>query len=150
MVEIKNTFTYSVPPEKVYAALTEQEQFKQWWTPDAVAKAQVGTQARFEFNPYGDFCVMKITALEPNKVVEWQCVSGKMMGTEEWVGTTITFTLTPSSEGTTLTFSHSGWKDTTECFEKCTQGWAHFLGDSLKQFLETGTGQPFKPEETSA
>lgn len=143
MPDIKLKVEINAGPEKVYEALTEQKHFELWWTPDCTVEPEVGTESRFEFNPHGDYIVLIVTKLEPNKLVEWKVTDSKMMGTPEWINTTITFELSEKDGKTELSFTHEDWKDETECFKKCTDGWKHFVADSLKSYLETGEGKPF-------
>jgi len=148
MADIVQSYTIKVSPEKVYEALTQEAHLKLWWTPDCKAECVVGGTANFEFNPFGDYCNMKVTKLEENELVEWNCVESTMMKTKDWVGTTIRFELSANDEdGTNLNFIHSGWASETDCYKKCVDGWAHFLGESLKAYLETGKGQPFDPNK---
>lgn len=143
MPDIELKVEINTSPEKVYEALTEQKHFELWWTPDCTVEPEVGTESRFEFNPYGDYIVLIVTKLEPNKLVEWKVTDSKMMGTPEWINTTITFELSEKDGKTELSFAHKDWKEETECFKKCTEGWTHFVADSLKLYLETGKGKPF-------
>ena len=67
-----------------------------------------------------------------------------MMNTTEWDNSTITFVITPNAKGgTDLVFCHADWKNESEFFKKCTNGWAFYLGESLKGYLENGEGKPF-------
>lgn len=143
MPEIKFNIQINTSPEKVYESLTEQKHLAMWWTPDCTAEPEVGTDSRFEFNPYGDYIVLIVNKLEANKLVEWKVMDAKMMGTTEWINTVITFELSEKDGKTELSFIHKGWKEETECFKKCTDGWNHFVADSLKSYLETGKGKPF-------
>jgi len=146
MTEIKQSYALNVSSEKVFDALTQEAHLKLWWTPDCKAECVVGGTANFEFNPYGDYCNMKVSKLEEYKLVEWECVESTMMKTKDWVGTTIRFELSSTDQGgTNLEFTHSGWPGETDCYKACVDGWAHFLGKSLKAYLETGKGQPFDP-----
>ncbi len=144
MPEITATFTYRVPAHTVYEALTEEQHLKNWWTPDAQAEPKLRSEARFEFNPYGDYCVMKLIQLRLDKKVVWYCRDSRMLKTPEWIGTHITFEIGAKKPNETLVaFSHDGWKAVTACFKECTGGWQYFLGESLKAYLETGKGKPF-------
>ena len=141
MVDINLNVNINAEPGKVYEALIEEEHFKAWWTPDVKIE---NNKIRFEFNPYGDYVVVEVVKKEQN-LIEWKVTDSKMLQTDDWVGTTITFEINKSDNGTDLVFVHTNWKSETECYKKCTDGWQHFIG-SLKSYLETGKGQPFKPE----
>jgi len=142
MPEIKLNLTIKASLEKVYEALTEQKHLALWWTPDCKAEPKEGTEAKFKFNPYGDFIVFNIEKLDQDKEVVWKVIESKMMGTDDWQGTTVIFKLKGNNGNTDVSFIHEDWKSESECFKKCTDGWKHFMG-SLKLYLETGTGNPF-------
>jgi len=125
------------PVEKVYGALTTQKGLAGWWTPDTVAKPEIGSVARFAFGP-SYFKEMEITELKPYSSVKWLCLKAY----EEWVGTTITFELEPHRKGSTLSFHHDGWAAYTSEFAGCSFDWALFLR-SLKLLCETGKGIPY-------
>ena len=125
------------PVEKVYGALTTQKGLGGWWTPDTVAKPEVGSVARFAFGP-SYFKEMEITELKPYNSIKWLCLKAY----EEWVGTTITFELEPHRKGSTLSFHHDGWAAYTSEFAGCSFDWALFLR-SLKLLCETGKGIPY-------
>lgn len=125
------------PVEKVYEVLTTQEGLAGWWTPDTIAKPEVGSILRFAFGP-DYFKEMKIEELKPYSKVKWLCVKAF----EEWLGTTLTFELEPHRKGCTLFFHHDGWKSYTPEFASCSYDWALFFR-SLKFLCETGKGFPY-------
>lgn len=125
------------PVEKIYGALTTQKGLAGWWTPETIAKPEVGSVARFAFGA-SYFKEMEITELKPYNSVTWLCLKAY----EEWVGTTITFELEPHRKGSTLSFHHDGWAAYTSEFAGCSFDWALFLR-SLKLLCETGKGIPY-------
>ncbi|GGG99856.1 hypothetical protein GCM10007415_39630 [Parapedobacter pyrenivorans] len=125
------------PVEKVYAALTTQEGLAGWWTPDTLAKPEVGSILRFGFEP-DYFKEMQVVALEPYSKVAWRCLKAF----EEWIGTTLTFELEPHAKGAVLYFRHEGWAAHTKEFASCSYDWALFFR-SLKFWCETGKGFPY-------
>jgi uncharacterized protein YndB with AHSA1/START domain len=158
MPHIRHEILIGASAEKVYAALTRQEDLSAWWTPGTNAKPELHSVARFAFGPEY-FKEMKIIELVPSSLVKWICITGA----EEWVGTTISFRLEPgdkesllkshpelsdqiqqqrNSEGTLLIFHHDDWKDYTPMFAECNYTWGRFLR-SLKLFCETGKGRPW-------
>jgi len=145
MPSIKLNLIIKASSDKVYESLTEQEHLKLWWTPDCKAEPKEGTEARFEFNPYGDYIVFDVEKLVTSKEVVWKVKDSKMMGTDEWEGTTVIFELKEENGDTDVKFVHMDWKSESECFKKCTDGWKHFI-NSLKSYLESGIGKPFVPK----
>jgi uncharacterized protein YndB with AHSA1/START domain len=125
------------PVETVYRALTMQEGLAGWWTPHTIAKPEVGSVSRFTFSP-DYYKEMRVEELKPYSKVKWFCVHAY----EEWIGTTITFSLEAHQKGCVLSFHHDNWKGYTTEFASCSYDWALFLR-SLKLLCETGKGLPY-------
>jgi uncharacterized protein YndB with AHSA1/START domain len=116
MPEITYKLTINAAPAKVYEALTHAKHIAGWWTPDCTADQKVGGVARFEFKgPTGKldgYSEMRIERLVPGKLVEWKCVDQKYGSSNDWIGTTVRFQLSPSAQsGTDLNFVHLDWKN---------------------------------------
>ncbi|MFD2888502.1 SRPBCC family protein [Chitinophaga cymbidii] len=159
MAGIYHQLMIGAPPERIYQAITTREGLAGWWTPDAEAKPQPGSIARFPFGS-GYFKEMKVIELKPFELVKWDCIAGA----DEWIGTTLSFTLESgdpvtllafhpemgdqmrqlknSDKATLLTLKHDNWKDYTPMFAECSYTWARFLR-SLKLLCETGKGRPW-------
>ena len=92
---------------------------------------------------------MRIESLQPGTEVQWVVVDSHLSvpgltRTDEWIGTTIVFRLTPqSASATRLELEHVGLTPEVACYELCSQGWRQFLA-SLKAYVETGEGMPFR------
>jgi len=148
MPEITYKATINASPSRVFDALTEQKHIAAWWTPDCTVEQKVGGHATFEFKgPDGrldGYSLMRIEKLVPGLLVEWKCIEQDYQGLNDWIGTTIRFRLTENSQkGTELDFAHIDWKNTEGSYHRCTGGWEHVLGTSLKSYLETGQGAPY-------
>lgn len=158
MPNIHQAVLIGAPAEKVYHAITSQEGLSGWWTPNATARPEQGSLARFPFGP-DYFKEMRITELGPSESVKWECLAGDA----QWVGTTLSFQLQAADKttllnahpeirgqieqlrddgGTLLVFRHDGWKDYTLMFAECSYTWGQFLR-SLKLWCETGKGTPW-------
>ncbi len=59
----------------------------------------------------------------------------------QWVGTSVTWQLTPVQNGTKLIFTHDGFD---QIDERTRGAWVYFLA-SLKSYLEMGKGTPGTP-----
>ena len=134
---IYHRFLIKAPVEKVFEALTKQDGLAGWWTPQTMATAELGSIARFRFEP-DYFKEMKIIELQPYSKVKWECVKGY----EDWIGTTVSFDLEPHAKGSTLLFRHEGWESYSLNFASCSFDWALFLR-SLRLLCETGKGLPY-------
>lgn len=127
----------TAPVEKVYQAITEQAGLAGWWTPDTIAKPEIGSISRFGFGP-DYFKEMLVTELRPYSLVKWSCIRAF----EDWIGTTLTFELDPHQKGCMLLFHHDGWEAYTPEFASCTHDWGLFFR-SLKALCEKGKGFPY-------
>jgi uncharacterized protein YndB with AHSA1/START domain len=137
------------PAAKVYEALTTSEGVKGWWTESCEIGTTEGGQSTFRFDE--TWKTMRIEKLAPAAEVRWHCVDSSIdledgRTSSEWIGTEFLFQLKSLSVQTTaLRFQHVGLLPALDCYSDCFRGWTRFLG-SLKQYVETGTGAPFKAD----
>ena len=142
MVDILHRVGATVSPAEVYAALTTTDGLAGWWTEDTKAEGdagEVGGIIRFRFvgapEPAG--FDMLVRDLRPGERVLWEVVEGP----EEWIGTEVVFELSQEDDFTIVMFAHTGWREAVPFMNHCSTKWATFLM-SLKELVETGTGQP--------
>ena len=142
MVDILHRVGATVSPAEVYAALTTTDGLAGWWTEDTKAEGdagEVGGIIRFRFagapEPAG--FDMLVRDLRPDERVLWEVVEGP----EEWIGTEVVFELSQEDGFTIVMFAHTGWREAVPFMNHCSTKWATFLM-SLKQLVETGSGQP--------
>lgn len=146
MDSFKLDLLMAAPASIIYEALTTQHGIQNWWTTASEVGTTVGQQITIRF---GDtYKVMQIEALRPFTEVQWSVSEAHLVvpgltRTNEWIGSTIVFQLTPHSGALTLLqLEHVGLTKQIECYEICSQGWNQFLG-SLKSYVETGKGSPY-------
>jgi len=143
-----NALTIKTSPKKLYEAITTQKGLSAWWTRQVEIYPQIGGTGTFRFGKE-TYTVMKIAKIVPSKEVTWKCVEHhfKTPGTDktdEWVGTTVRFSIKENNDDTTtLLFTHEGLVPKLYCYKDCKKGWDYYL-DSLKRYLETGKGRPYK------
>lgn len=135
MAAIRHNVVIKATPARIYEALTTQEGLASWWAKQTSAMPEVGYVNIFSFGTFRN--EMKVTILDINKKVEWQCIKS----IEEWIDTNVSFELEAHAEKTLLRFSHFGWRAVTDTFAGCTYDWGRFM-TSLKLYCETGTGTP--------
>ena len=123
-------------PETVYDALTTTDGLAGWWTGDTKGNGDAGGLLQFRFPPVGGFD-MEVLEAEPGERVVWRVVDGP----DEWIGTTVNWTLRQDGDYTVILFEHRGWKEPVEFMNHCSTKWATFLL-SLKSMVETGQGMP--------
>ena len=137
MASIDHMYHIDAPIEKIYKAITSIEGLKDWWTKGAVGKSEVGGKITFSFADEA-MCVMNVHSKENNKSLSWICVDGP----EDWIGTELSFELTPISGKIRVSFTHAGWKEQNDFFANCNFSWGKYL-QSLRLLCETGKGAPY-------
>jgi uncharacterized protein YndB with AHSA1/START domain len=123
-------------PETVYEALTTVDGLAGWWTGDTSGSGETGGRLEFRFPPVGGFD-MQVVEARPAEQVTWRVVGGP----DEWIGTTIDWTLRREGDYTIVLFKHEGWKEPVEFMHHCSTKWGSYLM-SLKSLVETGKGAP--------
>ncbi len=131
--------TFNAPVQKVWKAITDKDQMKQWYFDLPEFKPEVGAEFKFLGGKpceksYLHLC--KVTEVVPGKKLTY---SWRYDGYEG--NSFVTFELFAEGSQTRLKLTHAG----LETFPKSNpdlakknfaEGWTHILGASLKQFLE--------------
>jgi uncharacterized protein YndB with AHSA1/START domain len=133
-------------PQAAYDAIND---VRAWWSEDLEGDTDaVGAAYDFRGNHEGvnvHRARIRVTELVPGERVAWHVEANEFTFTEdrdEWVDTRIVFELTPSDEGTRISFRHEGLVPVHECYDVCSNAWWHFLHDSRRGLIETGQGVP--------
>ena len=139
----------SAKPDSVYKAITKD--IDKWWTELSNQALHVGDQLVVRFEKTTSW-VITVTEALPNRSLVWKVVEANhdienLLKKDEWKETTIMWTILENEEGSKVTLTHQGLVPALECYKICHAGWDYFLG-SLKSYLETGKGYPYK--ETNA
>lgn len=129
--------TFDAPVARVWTALTDVEQMREWYFDLKEFRPQIGFEFEFivehEGNSYHHLC--RVTDVVPEK---------KLAYTWRYKGepgdSLVTFELVPDGNKTRLKLTHTG----TETFPKTPAyarknfeaGWTAIVGSDLKQFLE--------------
>jgi len=99
---------------------------------------------------FGDsvYKTMQIAELVPKAKVVWYVKASlidipELENKTEWAGTTIVWEIQQHGETTLLHLERQGLNQTIECYEMYSNGWQQFT-NSLKLYVETGTGSPLK------
>ena len=134
-------------PGDVFSALTSVDGCSAWWAA-ASGSATAGGELRFTFQDPDSPLVLRVTEAEAVSRVVWHVLQCEFL--PDWTGTTITFGLVPSGDGTTdLQFRHDGLSPRLECFETCQAGWNFYL-PSLRDYAESGAGRRFPAEDAQS
>jgi uncharacterized protein YndB with AHSA1/START domain len=140
MSAIVEEITIEAAPQRVWSALTNADEVTRWWSNEAQIKPVVGTLAEFCFRPPAGTLQFEVAEMEQDKKMRW--IAGKRP--PQWAGTSVTWQLEPVESGTKLVFTHDGFAQADESYERTRGNWSYFL-DSLKSYLETGKGTPGIP-----
>ena len=133
MPNILHRLTIDAAPERVHELVATREGIEAWWTGRAVSgDDRPGGQFSLYFGDHTDSAAtFEVLEREPQRLL-WRCVAGP----DDWLGTTVTYALRPRDDGgTTLQFSHEGWREETEFMHGCSTNWAAYLM-SLKSGAE--------------
>lgn len=129
----------NAPIDRVWLAITDKAQMKQWYFDLADFKAEVGFVFEFNGGPeegvqYHHVC--EITEVIPGKKLTY---SWRYEGYEGI--SYVTFELTPEGQSTRIKLTHSGLEtfpasNPDFAKENFAQGWTDIIGNGLKMFVE--------------
>jgi hypothetical protein len=119
-----------------------------WWTTNALVSDRVGGVCEFRIPKVGFLARFRVERNDP-ALIEWQCEESTQPESHgykdrrEWNGTRLRFVLRALSPAETeLVFTHIGLVESMECHGKCSMVWSTSVLRSLKQYAETGKGNP--------
>lgn len=143
----KEDFTMVLSTDKsakeVFDAITN---VRGWWSAKLVGNSREKNDV-FEFR-YEDmhYSKQKLIEVVPNKKVVWLVMDSTLtflkQDQAEWNGTKISFEISVKGKKTEVRFTHHGLLPKIECFEACSEGWSHYLRNSLLKLINTGKGKP--------
>jgi uncharacterized protein YndB with AHSA1/START domain len=138
-MEILLEMVVGAPLDRVYAALTEQDEVAAWFTPDVTIEPNVGSIAEFRFDGGRRKIKVEVVTLDPERRVAWKVLEG----IDSWESGKGLITWDLSSpfapERILVHFCHDGWESTGGAFPSTAYRWATFMA-SLKTYLQTGKG----------
>ena len=131
--------TYPCSPEKVWTAVTQLEEMRQWYFDNIPSfEAKVGFETSFLVKaPSRDFLHQwKVTEVIPNQKIAYNWTFDGIQGES-----TSVFELIPKGENTLLRLSCEVLQDFPDGIpefkrESCIAGWEYFLGQQLKNYLQ--------------
>lgn len=131
--------------DKVYEALTHQVSL--WWA-EMFSGSSAGAGAVFTIR-FGENIhkTIRVEELVSNSKIIWYVEDSlialpELKNQTEWIGTTIIWEIEQKETDVFLHLTHLGLHPAIECYDICSEGWIQFTR-SLKQFLETGKGNPY-------
>jgi uncharacterized protein YndB with AHSA1/START domain len=146
MPNILHRISVDAPPQRVHDLIASTDGIGRWWTGRSLSgEHAVGSNFNVLF---GDAekpaAVMQVLTDTPDQVV-WRVIDGP----DDWIDTRITFALRPSGQGgTTLLFTHAGWRAASEFMSGCSTNWGAYL-TSLKHGAESDAFAAYPAGEIS-
>jgi uncharacterized protein YndB with AHSA1/START domain len=138
MAEIVQEVVINAPREKVFEAISTADGVKCWWTDDTAIDPRLGGKAELRFNDKQTIFNMETTIFDPPEELTWKCMNGPA----EWIGTSVTWLLTPAGEGgTNLRLEHINWRKTDGEYPAVVETWGKLL-PVLKEYAEGGSPGP--------
>ena len=127
--------TYNAPIEKVWNAITDSSEMKQWFFPEMEDfKPEVGFETQFNVHANGNdyLHIWKVTEVIPFKKIVYNWTYKDYAGDSY-----VTWELSTENNKTKLRLSHTGIetfpKDNPDFTrESCTGGWTYFYAKDLK------------------
>jgi len=136
--DFEATVAFLSPPPAVFEALTTADGLSSWWVP-ASGSGLAGGELVFVMGTAR--VLMRVDEADPPSAVTWTNLVCEPL--PDWVGTTISFAVTPDDKGgSRLRFRHRGLKE-LDCFDQCRAGWNRYF-PSLVDHVDTGHGRPLK------
>ena len=129
--------TLNAPIARVWEALTEVDQMREWYFDLKEFKPEIGFEFEFvvehEGNTYHHLC--KVTEVVPHKKIAYTWRYKNEPG-----NSLVTIELSPNGDRTHLKLTHAGLdtfpKTPTYARENFEAGWTAIIGTELKQFVE--------------
>jgi uncharacterized protein YndB with AHSA1/START domain len=124
-------FELAHPPDKVWRALTDPELLSEWLLPVAGLKLEPGAAFSFKTEPHPGWdgtVSCELVEIDPERKLSYTWRA-------PFLDTVVTFTLTPTPEGTRLSLVQSGLKpDQKKNFGGARYGW-RLMGGRLVDLL---------------
>ena len=140
-----NYIVTNADPELVFNAITKE--INKWWTEKSNKINNVGDKLAVQFEDLTSW-EMDVINFSPNHSLEWYVTNANhdlenLSRKDEWEKTTIKWKIEENVKGSKVLIIHDGLVPSLECYSICHNGWDYFL-KSLKNYLETGKGSPYK------
>ncbi len=141
MENITTTITVPQSPEEVFRAVLN---VRGWWTDQIEGRTdQLGAEFVYRFKK-AYRTKQTIAELVPNEKVVWHVTDCYVNfdKEDEWTGTDVVFEIARKGRETELRLTHVGLDARCSCYEACVKGWGFYVGESLRDLVTTGKGQP--------
>ena len=148
-MEYKNQISTSANQKRSFYAIANK--VDKWWGKTDNSISQIDDEFSIFF---GDTeWRFKIIEYQPFEKITWLCVKanhvhGNLADIEkEWLNSELHWRITDDNGKTEISFIHKGLTPDLNCYEVCETGWDYFISTSLKNYLETGHGNPHSDQK---
>ena len=135
-IPLKHLFHINASVNKVFKALTNVNEMRNWYTTEISGESSIDQLINFKFGTI-EF-IVKVTALEVNKKIVWECVDTTM----PFVGHTYTFELDESDAKTRILLTVLGFEEQNDMYANMNFSWGKYL-ESLRQYCQKGLSEAF-------
>ncbi len=135
-IPLKHLFHINASVDKVFKALTNVNEMRNWYTTEISGESSIDQLINFKFGTI-EF-IVKVTALEVNKKIVWECVDTTM----PFVGHTYTFDLDESDAKTRILLTVLGFEEQNDMYANMNFSWGKYL-ESLRQYCQKGLSEAF-------
>jgi hypothetical protein len=135
-------FLVDQSPKEVYDAVVN---VRGWWSKEVEGNTNK-LQDEFVYRHKDlHYSKQRVVEVIPNEKVVWLVTDSELSFTQkknEWTNTLVRFEISRQGNKTQLLFTHVGLSPKIECFNDCSNGWNHYLKQSLLPLITTGEGRP--------
>ncbi len=136
------SITSEKSPEAVFAAVIN---VRAWWSGEIEGETdRLGAEFTYRYKDM-HWSRQKVTEFVPGQRVVWNVADSRIAfvrDKQEWNGTDIVFDIARAGDRTELRFTHRGLAPGVECYGDCSGAWAFYIGESLRNLIAVGRGQP--------
>jgi Activator of Hsp90 ATPase homolog 1-like protein len=148
-MENKNFTTSIIVNASAHNAFSSINLVTKWWTENLKGHSEKpGDVFTVQFGEV-HLSTQKIIEFIPDRKVVWFVTDSELnfiVDRQEWTNTKIVFDLSEQDDKTIIQFTHEGLVPDYECFNACSNAWADYLQNSLKNLINTGRGNPTPKE----
>jgi hypothetical protein len=149
--DFTTTILVDKTPKEAFNAINNP---REWWSEEIEGSTnKLNDEFKYHFEDIHR-CRLKLVEVIPDKKVVWLVMDnyfkpgifnsndGYTNNKSEWTDTKISFEIAEKDNKTEIRFTHLGLVPEYECFDACSNGWTHYIRESLLSLITTGKGQP--------
>ena len=136
------SITVAKPGSEVFDAITN---FRGWWSEEIEGSTDKINETFFYHYKDIHLCKIRLVESVPDNRLVYEVVDNEfnfIKDQSEWVNTRLIFDIERRDDRTVVTFTHDGLVPEYECYPVCNDAWSGYITNSLRNFIETGAGNP--------